>query len=57
MSCQDFLANGVSFVCNNALGECGIKQNPAVRTTLLLCFSVVPAIFVFAGVAALLFYP
>mmetsp|Transcript_46932 Transcript_46932/g.135203 ORF Transcript_46932/g.135203 Transcript_46932/m.135203 type:complete len:213 (+) Transcript_46932:1-639(+) len=39
------------------MGECGLKQNASVRSTLLLCFSLVPAVFVLAGVVALWFYP
>lgn len=61
LSCQELLDNGVTFICNHALGggsgQCGIKQNGSVRTTLLLCFSIVPCLFVLGGVVALWFYP
>lgn len=56
-TCQDLLDRGASFVCNDALKECGVAQNEGVRTLLLLCYSLIPAMFVLCGVVALCCYP
>jgi len=56
-ACAELVANGVSFVCNDALGECGIQQPAAVRSVLIVCFSIVPCLCVLAGTLGLYFYP
>lgn len=57
LSCQEYLANGVTFVCNDALERCGLYQNESVVWVLRLSFSIVPFICVMAGVIALRYYP
>jgi len=55
--CAELVANGVQFICNNALGTCGIKQNDSVRWTLRICAAIFPGLCLLAGTAALLWYP
>merc|ERR1712232_396030 len=38
--CADVLADGVRFVCNGALGTCGVAQNDGVSWVLRISFSV-----------------
>lgn len=56
-SCQEIFNDGIKFVCNNANETCGPKQNSDVRLALVLCFSVVPSVFVIMGLIALYWYP
>lgn len=61
--CTDLIANGVGFVCSRALGDdgdggmCAFKQNEGVRWTLVLCMSVIPAVFIFISSVSMMWYP
>jgi len=58
-TCAQQLANGVTFVCTpgTVTDECGIMQPPGVQWLFIICFSIVPAIFVGMGLFALSRYP
>eukprot|EP00929_Paragymnodinium_shiwhaense_P001677 TRINITY_DN101912_c0_g1_i1.p1 TRINITY_DN101912_c0_g1~~TRINITY_DN101912_c0_g1_i1.p1 ORF type:complete len:840 (-),score=98.06 TRINITY_DN101912_c0_g1_i1:3-2522(-) len=56
-SCADLVADGITFVCSDALSQCSISQNDKVVWLLRICFSIVPAFFIGTGLLALSFYP
>jgi len=57
LTCGQYVANGVSFVCNDVHQECGITQNDGVVWVLVLSFALVPFVCVSLGLMALYFYP
>jgi len=57
LTCQNLHDNGVTFICDLAFGECGIKQNDNVRMVLRMCLSMIPSLFGFLAAGALIAYP
>jgi hypothetical protein len=57
--CSDLVLDGVGFVCNTAVndGTCSVVQNNEVFWILRLFLSIIPALFMIAGVVPLWWYP